>query len=74
MNNRTLKNKAASNLYCQICSAKQIFLKFSKILRISALPLKYTGSKFNYCGPVLQITEHLKIMVKHPVLPDLFYF
>ena len=25
MNNRTLKNKAASNLHCQICSRKLIF-------------------------------------------------
>ena len=27
MNNRILKNKTASNLHCQICSKKVIFLK-----------------------------------------------
>ena len=27
MNNRTLKNKFATNMHCQICSRKLIFLK-----------------------------------------------
>ena len=48
MNNRALKNKAASNLYYQIYSRK-----LTKILQFSALPLKYIGSKFKYCGRVL---------------------